>query len=574
MPLSRLVESFDFSSNQFDVVIIDEASQCDVMALLALAISQKVIIVGDDKQVSPLAVGQDLTVVDKLIKMHLEGIPLASLYDGRRSIYNVAKPAFPGHICLLEHFRCVPDIIQFSNDLCYEGKIRPLRGKASSQLRPHVVSYRVEGACRGQGNVNCEEASHIASLIVAACEHPAFSKETFGVVSLLGAHQAIEIERLLRKHLPTEEYETRRILCGNSAHFQGDERGVMFLSMVDSPSSGPLRLRQRKDFQRRYNVAASRAQNQMWVVHSLNYQSDLQPGDLRRRLIEHAMDPGAATRELEKAQSRTDSPFEKEVYERLVRRGYRPECQWWVGYYRIDFAFPHSMVAIECDGDRYHPIEKLPEDMARQAVLERLGWKFIRIRGSVFFRDRDAAMIPVFERLKELDVSVESLEVAGDPQAATDGRSVVDEVVRRAAQLRAEWQEPEPVEGVVETPSNEPEENSVSGSVAGSGRHSRQLVDASEEAEATLTQHGHEERATIQEIVNRSDTNAAEETQASLERISLDSSIPIQESTQELSRTLRETPIDGRSSADAIEHSGLRQSTLFPAQHVHGAGDS
>jgi hypothetical protein len=44
---------------------------------------------------------------------------------------------------------------------------------------------------------------------------------------------------------------------------------------------------------------------------------------------------------------------------------------------------------LKCDGDRFHPIEKLAEDMARQAVLERLGWKFIRIRGSQFFRDRE-----------------------------------------------------------------------------------------------------------------------------------------------------------------------------------------
>ena len=60
MPLSRLVENFDFSAPRFDVVIIDEASQCDVMALMALAIARKVVVVGDDKQVSPGAVGQKM----------------------------------------------------------------------------------------------------------------------------------------------------------------------------------------------------------------------------------------------------------------------------------------------------------------------------------------------------------------------------------------------------------------------------------------------------------------------------------------------------------------------------------
>jgi very-short-patch-repair endonuclease len=43
-------------------------------------------------------------------------------------------------------------------------------------------------------------------------------------------------------------------------------------------------------------------------------------------------------------------------------------------------------VAIECDGEKYHALDKLAEEMARQAVLERLGWRFIRIRGSQYDR--------------------------------------------------------------------------------------------------------------------------------------------------------------------------------------------
>ena len=46
-------------------------------------------------------------------------------------------------------------------------------------------------------------------------------------------------------------------------------------------------------------------------------------------------------------------------------------------------------LAVECDGDRFHPFEKLKEDMERQAILERQGWKFARIRGNHFFRNPD-----------------------------------------------------------------------------------------------------------------------------------------------------------------------------------------
>ena len=269
------------------------------MALIAFAIAKSVIVVGDHEQVSPSAVGQKLDVVGNLINVHLQGIPNCQLYDGRMSVYDLARQSFGGTICLLEHFRCVPDIIQFSNYLSYDGNIRPLRDQSSVSLGRHVVPYQVEAVFR-EGKVNREEALAVASLVVAAVEHEAYAGQSMGIVSLLGDEQAYEIEKLLLRHLTPEQFVKRRIICGNSAQFQGDERDVMFLSLVDTPRDGsPLPMRQQQQFKQRFNVAASRARNQMWVVYSLTPQSDLRPGDLRRRLIEHARDPGAMSRAIE-----------------------------------------------------------------------------------------------------------------------------------------------------------------------------------------------------------------------------------------------------------------------------------
>ncbi|HJY89013.1 MAG TPA: AAA domain-containing protein, partial [Candidatus Acidoferrum sp.] len=115
MPLSRVVENFDPRSTRFDVVIIDEASQSDVMALVALYLGKTVLVVGDHEQVSPSAVGQDLGVIQNLIFQYLRGVPNSDLYDGQISIYDLARQSFGGTTCLVEHFRCVPEIIQFSN---------------------------------------------------------------------------------------------------------------------------------------------------------------------------------------------------------------------------------------------------------------------------------------------------------------------------------------------------------------------------------------------------------------------------------------------------------------------------
>ena len=444
MPLARVVESFDPRVTRFDVVVIDEVSQSDVMALAALYMARRVVIVGDHEQVSPEAVGQRLDQVQHLIDEHLQGIPNAHLYDGQMSVYDLASAAFGGTVVLREHFRCVPDIIAFSNHLSYDGRLKALRDGSLVLRKPAVVAHRVAGTA-SHNTVNLEEALEVASLIAAALERPEYGGDgevpsTFGVISLVGEQQALEIDQILRLHLRATEYERRRILCGNAAQFQGDERDVMFLSMVDSPKGGPLSLRSQPLFKKRFNVAASRARDQMWVIHSISPETDLQSGDLRRRLIQHARDPRAILRAVEQGQQRTESEFERQVLQWLVSAGYRVNPQWQVGHYRIDLVVSGGghRVALECDGDRYHPHEKLLEDMQRQAILERLGWRFIRIRGSEFFRDAEGAMARVFAQLQEMKVVPQGPDV---DLAANEvhGHELRDWLIRRAAEIRREW---------------------------------------------------------------------------------------------------------------------------------------
>src|SRR4029077_1117859 len=144
-----------------------------------------------------------------------------------------------------------------------------------------------------------------------------------------------------------------------------DERDVIFLSMVDGPpDDGQLRMLEAgpKDlYKKRYNVAVSRARNQLWIVHSLDTNRHLKPGDLRRRLLAHAHDPEALLREMEVQGSRVDSPFEKQVMQRLVATGYRVRSQWPVGAYRIDLVVVglERKLAGACDGVKWHPPQQL-----------------------------------------------------------------------------------------------------------------------------------------------------------------------------------------------------------------------
>lgn len=437
MPLVRIYENFDMRRTRFDVVIIDEASQCGLEGLIALYLGRQVVIVGDHEQVSPETFGMEQAPVERLIKMILKGIPNSHLYDGKLSVYDLGRQAFGDAIRLIEHFRCVPEIVQFSNELSYNGDIRPLRESSAGGLEPAVVPYRVGGGRSGQ--VNREETLAVAALVIAMCRHDRYRHKTIGVISLLAEQQAYAIEQLLRRHLAPAEYERRRIICGNAAQFQGDERDVMVLSVVDGPKDeSPLALRQAGAndlYKKRYNVAASRARDQMWVVHSLDPKADLKPGDLRRRLIEHALDPSLALRKLEEDAARPDSEFERRVLAELVKRGHRVAPQWKVGQYRIDLVVlgAKGRLAIECDGDRYLPLERIPEAMARQAVLERLGWKFERIRSSEFFMDPESALQPIWRRLESLGIEPPP---RGEEAPAPEG-GLVEEITRLAQEIRA-----------------------------------------------------------------------------------------------------------------------------------------
>src|SRR4030095_5890513 len=100
------------------------------------------------------------------VEARLIDIPNKQLYDGKTSVYDLARQSFGGTIRLLEHFRCVPSIIQFSNDLCYAGDVRPLRAASAAKVAPHLVAVHVEGG-EAIERVNAKEAEVVASLVSA-----------------------------------------------------------------------------------------------------------------------------------------------------------------------------------------------------------------------------------------------------------------------------------------------------------------------------------------------------------------------------------------------------------------------
>ena len=224
-----------------------------------------------------------------------------------------------------------------------------------------------------------------------------------GVISLQGEAQARLIEHKLLENLEPEVIEQRRLICGDAYAFQGDERHVIFLSMVAAPGETRIGALSNDSARQRFNVAASRAQDQLWLFHSATLDL-LSPACMRHRLLGYMLNPGRQTADI--GTRRFESQFERDVFQLVSDRGFYVRTQVCVGdptnhRYRIDLVVEgmQGRLAVECDGEIWHGPERYEQDMARQRDLERAGWQFVRIRGCDFYRDRSKATEPLWKEL-------------------------------------------------------------------------------------------------------------------------------------------------------------------------------
>jgi len=452
MPLYRVFETVNPEPEAFDVVIIDEASQTGPEGLVIQYLAKQCIVVGDADQISPEAVGINQSEVDTLIDRYLEDVPFKYLYGPEISLFAHADIRFGGRIVLREHFRCMPEIIQFSNQLCYTASpLKPLRQYPPKRLEPIIVKHVKNGFREGPaGNaLNHPEADELVETIAKMCSLKEYADKTMGVISLQGEAQAKYIENKLLIRLNPADLEKRRIVCGDAYAFQGDERDVIFLSMVAAPNERIGALVRESD-KRRFNVAASRAKDQLVLFHTATL-SDLHPDCMRYKLLEYCQNPLSLgqveginlnkLRELARAPDRRpgtqlqpfESWFEVDICIAIADRGFRVIPQYRVAGYRIDLVVEgtKSQLAVECDGDEWHGIEAYERDVARQRILERCGWRFFRIKGYEYYRNLNGSLEPLWKTLREM--GIEPLHTAGFDKGELPQRQQQTEAVQSLA---------------------------------------------------------------------------------------------------------------------------------------------
>nr|WP_239149321.1 AAA domain-containing protein [Streptomyces sp. SID12501] len=441
MPLHQVAETVPMDRpGLFDVVIVDEASQSGLEAMLLSWLADRMVVVGDSKQVSPSNVG-----LKQDEYFHLRDRLLTSLEPDVRSLFGPESSFFDltealsagrGTLMLKEHFRCMPEIISFSNDLCYNRALLPLRQYGADRLPPVRTVYVETGEAVGANTrlTNAAEAEALVETIVRCCADPAYDGKTMGVVSLRASKGHLtELENLLAERLDYEQREERRIRVGDAEDFQGDERHIMFISFVNSATTAAGAVPggfNGKTYEQRINVAASRAQDQVWVFHSARAEQ-FHENDLRRRWLDHLTRP--AEEDVVAVQGEVlpdvrhevfDSLFQQQVYLQLTARGHRVRPGYKVGRHTIDLVVEGGTrrLAVACDGDAFAEGEDASTAAARQRDLERVDWTFVRIRGSRFHLDREQALAPLWAELERL--GIEPVGPEPEDSGAADGAAV------------------------------------------------------------------------------------------------------------------------------------------------------
>ena len=406
MSHAKVSESMPAQLGVFDLVIVDDASQSDLWALPAVLCGKKNLVVGDDKQVSPSGGFISAAKILALRERFLADQPYGRDLTPEKSLYDIASTVFAAQrVMLAEHFRCVQPIIAYSNRTFYKDQIRPLRvPKVSERIDPPLVDVFVPEGHRNNRDVNLQEAEFIASEIEAILRDPRLRKRTLGVVSLLGPEQAKYIYNLVVSRVDVAELERRKFTCGDAYVFQGSERDIMFLSMVaDSLNHHAL---SGQVFEQRFNVAASRARDRMYLVRSVQL-GELSTTDIRRSLVGHFSMPLDGVDEEKTLIDLCESGFERDVYTALVDLGYRVTPQVKAGAYRIDMVVEganDTRLAIECDGDEFHGPDRWSADMQRQRILERAGWVFWRCFASTWSLRKDEVLVELRARLHAMGI--------------------------------------------------------------------------------------------------------------------------------------------------------------------------
>lgn len=456
-----------------DVLVIDEGSQVSVaQALPALLRAKKVVVLGDSKQFSNVKAANASIALNEKYRSDLVNyfrthvsheaatLERLAMFDVKRSVLEFCSLAASYTVMLRKHFRSYQELIGYSSSTFYGHQLQAL--KIRSVPLDEVIRFSevaLDGK-RATRNTNDAEVDFVIERLIELLEEE--SPPTVGVITPFREQQTLLSKRLFG-HLRGREFEDRlRLKVMTFDSCQGEERQIIFYSMVASPGMDALNYIfpvaldnaaesvEDKLKVQRLNVGFSRAQEMIWFVHSQPLEAF--KGSIGQALAFYAN--ALKRREVTAAQVDPNSPMEVQVLDWLQKTPFLQAHgdaieiipQFPVGDYlrqldptyqhpawRVDFLVTVQtdkgavQIVIEYDGFQHfvkgkqvhvgnHERYLVEADVERQLTLESYGYRFLRINRFNLGKD---PVQTLSERLSRL------MEVAGaEPESAAVEQAV------------------------------------------------------------------------------------------------------------------------------------------------------
>ncbi|WP_222120571.1 AAA domain-containing protein [Cereibacter sediminicola] len=381
----------------FDLVIFDEASQCDIASALPLfARARRAVVVGDNRQLNfipQLGQAQDRNL------MQAQGLPVTRMSrfaQSRQSLFDFAH-RMPGaaRILLRQQYRSVGPIVDYISREFYgselktaydPGKIRPPANVKPGLAWTHVPAPAVLDA----NNVNRAEVAAITAHVETLLMREGYTG-TLGVTSPFRG-QVYAIDEAVRGAIPSHKLEAAEFRVATVDGFQGQERDVILFSPTLTATSRITSISFVQKDHRRLNVAISRARAVAHVFGDLDFA--------RSRAVKTLAALAAAATEPRRRSGEGvfDSDWERILFHALQGRGLNPMPQYDIAGRRLDFALFGTggiKLDLEVDGRQFHEAadgRRKLSDHWRDHQLKSLGWRVRRFWVDELARNMEACL--------------------------------------------------------------------------------------------------------------------------------------------------------------------------------------
>jgi very-short-patch-repair endonuclease len=365
----------------FDILIIDEASQCDIAsAIPLLARARSAVVVGDPAQLKHITKVDHAWEVDALRAAGLYSAGIGRYSFVANSLFHLAAAAGGRQHLLRDHYRCHPDIADYISDTFYGQRLRALTAPAAIRPPPgtppgfHWTSVAGSINAAASGCWSRAEADAICAHLRALLLDQRY-RGSVGIVTPFVA-QAERLRERLEAEIPADIRDAVHLTIATAHKFQGDARDLMVFSLCLGPDMPRGALGFVATTPNLVNVAVSRARAVCHVFGNLEFAVTCGIGHIQ----------ALVARRNQRSVDRIgtfDSPWEKRFHDALLARGIATVPQLPVAGRRLDLAIVDGgrMIDVEVDGDRWHRDvdgNRKQSDYFRDLQLRSLGWKVLR----------------------------------------------------------------------------------------------------------------------------------------------------------------------------------------------------